>query len=100
MFFFCGFGGGELPLGTEQSEPFEFFGPKSRSDVIALQSYRPRSQLQKASVHHKINSFTGSWDLGSISRNVLAAAMREVNPCESSGAEPFHGPCPRDPCEH
>ncbi len=86
----CGFGG-ELPLGTVCPEFFleswEFHGAiravgvfwaKSRSDVIALQFYRPRSQLQKASVHHKINYFTGSWDLGSISRNVLATAMREV----------------------
>ena len=86
--------GGELPLGncfarssfwnpesfTEQSEIGVFLA-KSRSDVITLQSYRPRSQLQKASVYHKINYFTWRWDLGLLFRNVLATAMREVRTC-------------------
>ena len=47
---------------TEQSELSEFVLAKSKSDVIALQSYRPRSQLQKASLH-QINRI-GSWDPG------------------------------------
>ena len=52
---------------------------KSRSDVIALESYRPRSQLlaegSAASRDQQLHWKLGSWLL---SWNVLATAMREV----------------------
>ena len=68
---------------TEQSELSEFFLAKSRSAVITLQFYRPRSQLLGEGIvaWHEISCCMGSWDLGSISWDVLATAMREVRTC-------------------
>ena len=62
---------------TEQSELSEFVLAKSKSDVIALQSYRTRSQLQKASLQ-QINCI-GSWDPGCfLGMFFPSTAMREV----------------------
>ena len=62
---------------TEQSELSEFVLAKSKSGVIALQSYRTRSQLQKASLQ-QINCI-GSWDPGCfLGMFFPSTAMREV----------------------